>query len=52
VRAIELYNATGQLIAQYTSMPHEIDVRQWPSGCYSVVVKYDNEVVLTRLVVE
>jgi Secretion system C-terminal sorting domain len=52
VRAIELYNTTGQLVAQYASMPYEIDVKFWPSGCYNVVVKYDNEVVRTRVVVD
>jgi photosystem II stability/assembly factor-like uncharacterized protein len=52
VRAIEIYNATGQIIAQYTTVPNEMDVRNWPSGCYNVVVKYDNEVVRTRVVVE
>jgi photosystem II stability/assembly factor-like uncharacterized protein len=52
VRAIELYNTTGQLVALYTTMPYEIDVKRWPSGCYNVVVKYDNEVVRTRVLVE
>jgi photosystem II stability/assembly factor-like uncharacterized protein len=52
VRSVELYNTTGQLVAQYASMPYEIDVKLWPSGCYNVVVKYDNEVVRTRVVVE
>jgi hypothetical protein len=52
VRSIAIYNAIGQLTAQYATMPHEIDVRHWPNGCYNVVVKYDNEVVRTRVVVE
>ena len=52
VRSIEIYNATGQLMAHCTAMPNDIDARQWPSGCYSVLVKYDNEVVRSKVVVE
>jgi hypothetical protein len=52
VRAIEIYNATGQIVAQYATLPNEMDVHNWPSGCYNVVVKYDNEVVRTRVIVE
>jgi len=52
VREVSVYNATGQLIQHSNASPQELQVAQWSPGCYTVVVRYDNEVVRAQVVVE
>ncbi len=52
VREVSVYNATGQLIQYSNASPQELQVAQWSPGCYTVVVRYDNEVVRAQVVVE
>ena len=52
VLEVSVYNATGQLIQHSNASPQELQVAQWSPGCYTVVVRYDNEVVRAQVVVE
>jgi hypothetical protein len=52
VREVLVYNSIGQQVEHFSGLPKEIDVESLAPGCYTVVVRYEKEVVSSRFVVE
>jgi photosystem II stability/assembly factor-like uncharacterized protein len=52
IKALEVYNSMGKQVGIFDNQVPTLDVSNWSAGCYTLVVRYEKEVVSSRFVVE